>query len=98
MAGRAAADQLRIALGLRLSPPARLRPAREAPGYGAHLAARAAQRRRPTRAVRQVQGVGVKRLLLLVLFLPVLAGCGVHTVDTGHRGIKTSFGQVEGPP
>jgi regulator of protease activity HflC (stomatin/prohibitin superfamily) len=40
----------------------------------------------------------VKRLLLSVLILPVLAGCGVHTVDTGHRGIKTSFGQVEGPP
>ena len=40
----------------------------------------------------------MKRLLLLVLLLPVLAGCGVHTVDTGHRGIKTSFGQVEGPP
>jgi prohibitin 2 len=40
----------------------------------------------------------VKRLLLVILGLPLLAGCGVHTVDTGHRGIKTSFGQVEGPP
>jgi len=40
----------------------------------------------------------VKRLLALLLVVPVLSGCGVHTVDTGHRGIKTSFGQVEGPP
>jgi prohibitin 2 len=40
----------------------------------------------------------VKRLLLVILGLPLLGGCGVHTVDTGHRGIKTSFGQVEGPP
>ena len=40
----------------------------------------------------------MKRLLALLLVVPVLSGCGVHTVDTGHRGIKTSFGQVEGPP
>jgi len=40
----------------------------------------------------------VKRLLASCVLVLVLAGCGVHTVDTGHRGIKTSFGQVEGPP
>src|SRR6185437_9188422 len=28
----------------------------------------------------------------------MLSGCGMHTVDTGHRGIKVSFGQVEGEP
>ena len=33
-----------------------------------------------------------------LVFLPLLSGCGVHTVDTGFRGIKTSFGQVEGAP
>jgi prohibitin 2 len=41
----------------------------------------------------------LRRIVLLgMVLLPLLAGCGVHTVDTGHRGIKTSFGQVEGPP
>lgn len=40
----------------------------------------------------------MRRIIALLLSFPVLAGCGVHTVDTGHRGIKTSFGQVEGPP
>lgn len=33
-----------------------------------------------------------------LVFFPLLSGCGVHTVDTGFRGIKTSFGQVEGAP
>jgi prohibitin 2 len=40
----------------------------------------------------------VKRIIALLVLFPVLGGCGVHTVDTGHRGIKTSFGQVQGPP
>jgi prohibitin 2 len=40
----------------------------------------------------------LKRIVVLAVLLPLLAACGVHTVDTGHRGIKTSFGQVEGPP
>jgi prohibitin 2 len=40
----------------------------------------------------------VKRVIALLVLFPVLGGCGVHTVDTGHRGIKTSFGQVVGPP
>ena len=40
----------------------------------------------------------MKRLIALAALFPILGGCGIHTVDTGHRGIKTSFGQVEGPP
>lgn len=40
----------------------------------------------------------MRRTLAVLLLLSPLAGCGIHTVDTGHRGIKTSFGQVEGPP
>ena len=40
----------------------------------------------------------MRRLVLLLLAFPLLSGCGVHTVDTGFRGIKTSFGQVEGAP
>ncbi len=40
----------------------------------------------------------MKRILALAALVPLLNGCGVHTVDTGFRGIKTSFGQVEGPP
>ena len=32
----------------------------------------------------------------IVLVALVLSGCGVHTVDTGHRGVKVRFGQVEG--
>ena len=40
----------------------------------------------------------MKRVIALLVLFPVVSGCGVHTVDTGHRGIKTSFGQVEGPP
>ena len=38
------------------------------------------------------------RIVVLIMLTAVLSGCGIHTVDTGHRGIKTSFGQVEGPP
>lgn len=37
-----------------------------------------------------------KLLFLLPFFL--LSGCGMHTVETGHRGIKVNFGQVEGEP
>jgi prohibitin 2 len=37
-------------------------------------------------------------LLVVIVFAVSLGGCGVHTVETGHRGIKVSFGQVEGPP
>lgn len=40
----------------------------------------------------------MKRHIVLWALVPLLGGCGIHTVDTGHRGIKTSFGQVEGPP
>jgi prohibitin 2 len=40
----------------------------------------------------------MRRTLAVLLLLLPLTGCGIHTVDTGHRGIKTSFGQVEGPP
>ncbi len=40
----------------------------------------------------------MKRLIALLAWLPMLGGCGIHTVDTGHRGVKTNFGQVEGPP
>jgi regulator of protease activity HflC (stomatin/prohibitin superfamily) len=39
----------------------------------------------------------MKQAVLIVLLL-ALSGCGIHTVETGHRGIKTSFGQVKGPP
>jgi len=40
----------------------------------------------------------MKHWVAFGLLLPLLCGCGVHTVDTGHRGVKTSFGQVVGPP
>lgn len=36
------------------------------------------------------------RVVIMALFAFGLSGCGVHTVDTGHRGIKVRFGQVEG--
>jgi regulator of protease activity HflC (stomatin/prohibitin superfamily) len=32
----------------------------------------------------------------MALLAVALSGCGIHTVDTGHRGIKVRFGQVEG--
>lgn len=38
------------------------------------------------------------RIVAAFALLFALSGCGVHTVDTGHRGIKVSFGQVEGDP
>lgn len=37
------------------------------------------------------------RSLALVMALSLLSGCGVHSVHTGYRGIKVSFGRVEGP-
>jgi len=37
-----------------------------------------------------------RNVVVLVLLAFGLSGCGVHTVDTGHRGIKVRFGQVEG--
>src|SRR5262249_40012328 len=49
-------------------------------------------------AVWKIQGCGMKRIIALLMLVPVLGGCGIHTVNTGHRGVKTSFGQVEGPP
>lgn len=36
--------------------------------------------------------------LLLILTVFALSGCGVHTVSTGHRGVKVSFGKVESEP
>jgi len=36
------------------------------------------------------------RLVMLILLAGMLSGCGIHTVDTGHRGIKVTFGQVQG--
>jgi len=36
------------------------------------------------------------RLVVLILLAGALSGCGIHTVDTGHRGVKVTFGQVEG--
>lgn len=35
----------------------------------------------------------MKNLLLIAAIL--LAGCGFQTVDTGHRGVKTTFGEVD---
>lgn len=40
----------------------------------------------------------VLRSMAVACLAFVMSGCGVHTVDTGHRGIKVSFGQVEGDP
>jgi prohibitin 2 len=37
-------------------------------------------------------------ILGTVIVSTQLSGCGIHTVETGHRGIKTNFGQVQGPP
>lgn len=36
--------------------------------------------------------------LILSLLLVTLTGCGFETVDTGHRGIKTTFGKIIGEP
>ena len=36
------------------------------------------------------------KIVLLALLALGLDGCGIHTVDTGHRGVKVRFGQVEG--
>ena len=36
------------------------------------------------------------KIVLLALLAFSLSGCGIHTVDTGHRGVKVRFGQVEG--
>jgi len=36
--------------------------------------------------------------ILVIAVIAVIGGCGVHTVGTGHRGIKTTFGKVIGPP
>src|SRR5215472_2843925 len=36
------------------------------------------------------------RFAALILLAGALGGCGIHTVDTGHRGVKVTFGQVEG--
>ena len=44
------------------------------------------------------RGITVIRLFAGACLLSAIGGCGVHTVETGHRGIKTSFGVVEGPP
>jgi regulator of protease activity HflC (stomatin/prohibitin superfamily) len=40
----------------------------------------------------------VRRIALIVLLGLALSGCGVHTVSTGYRGIKVTFGRVEGEP
>lgn len=32
---------------------------------------------------------------LIVLLLLLLSGCGFEIVDTGHRGVRTTFGEVE---
>lgn len=37
----------------------------------------------------------MKKLLLL---MPLLTACGFEIVDTGYRGIKTSFGKIQGEP
>jgi len=37
-------------------------------------------------------------LLAAIGLVAALGGCGLHIVQTGHRGVKTSFGQVKGPP
>jgi prohibitin 2 len=40
----------------------------------------------------------MKTHAVLIVLAATLSGCGVHTVETGHRGVKTSFGLVKGPP
>jgi prohibitin 2 len=40
----------------------------------------------------------MKLKIVAAVMLLALSGCGMHTVDTGHRGIKVSFGKVEGEP
>lgn len=39
----------------------------------------------------------MKRWLFAALLALLVTGCA-HTVDTGHRGLKVSFGEVEGDP
>lgn len=36
--------------------------------------------------------------LIILLVLGAVAASGLHIVQTGHRGIKTTFGRVQGPP
>jgi regulator of protease activity HflC (stomatin/prohibitin superfamily) len=38
------------------------------------------------------------RTIVALTVLFCLSGCGFHTVQTGHRGVKTHFGQVIGEP
>jgi regulator of protease activity HflC (stomatin/prohibitin superfamily) len=38
----------------------------------------------------------MKRVLIGLIMTLALAGCGFQTVEVGHRGILTHFGQVEG--
>lgn len=38
--------------------------------------------------------IHMKRLTAALLVLPMLGACGFEVVDTGHRGVKTRFGEV----
>jgi regulator of protease activity HflC (stomatin/prohibitin superfamily) len=37
----------------------------------------------------------MNRFVLVVMLLPLLQGCGFEQVDTGYRGVKTTWGEVD---
>lgn len=40
----------------------------------------------------------IRKILILILGAQLLTACGCEQVDTGYRGIKTSFGEIVGEP
>src|SRR6201999_3196806 len=93
-------DRALCSLGLPISPPSWREDPWAPPRFLIRLATRTCQRERSQLTPRQVQGdMTMKfKIALVALILLGLQGCGVHTVDTGYRGIKVTFGQVEGDP
>jgi regulator of protease activity HflC (stomatin/prohibitin superfamily) len=39
--------------------------------------------------------LGIAAIVVAVLIAAAVTGCGIEIVDTGHRGVRTRFGQVE---
>lgn len=40
----------------------------------------------------------MNRILLMMLFLPILTGCGVQGVEDGQKGVQLDFGKVQDEP
>lgn len=79
-------------------------PLLNAPSHGAGVADGLSDQGWPQYSVLKLQGYQLMKTrnyfsILAVIFVALmLQGCGFHTVDTGHRGIKVHFGQVTGDP